>query len=168
MQQFEQFVGVNFWTMLFAWINLVILYFILRKLVFKPIMNMIESRQNEIDTMYKEADEYIAEAQSDKQKYEQQLLQVREEGEQYMKDVVKKAQEREQEIIREANDNARRTLERAEQQIMLEKKQAENELKDKVSDMVLEIAEAVIERDIDSGEHAALIDDFISALDKKA
>lgn len=168
MQQFEQFVGVNFWTMLFAWINLVILYFILRKLLFKPIMNMIESRQNEIDTMYKQADEYIAEAQSDKQKYEQQLLQVREEGEQYMKDVVKKAQEREDEIIREANDNARRALERAEQQIMLEKKQAENELKDKVSDMALEIAEAVIERDIDGDEHTALIDDFISELGKKA
>lgn len=168
MQQFEQFVGVNFWTMLFAWANLVILYFILRKLVFKPIMNMIESRQNEIDTMYKQADEYLVGAQSDKQKYEQQLLQVREAGEQYMKDVVKKAQKREHEIIREANDSARRTLERAEQQILLEKKQAENELKDKVSDMALEIAEAVIERDIDGGEHAALIDDFISALDKKA
>ena len=168
MQQFEQFVGVNIWTMLFAWINLVLLYLILRKFLFNPIMNMIESRQNEIDTMYKQADEYIAEAQSVKQKYEQQLLQVREEGEQYMKDVVKKAQEREDEIIREANDNARRTLERAEQQIMLEKKQAENELKDKVSDMALEIAEAVIERDIDGDEHAALIDDFISELGKKA
>ena len=168
MQQFEQFVGVNIWTMLFAWINLVLLYLILRKFLFNPIMNMIESRQNEIDTMYKQADEYIAEAQSDKQKYEQQLLQVREEGEQYMKDVVKKAQEREDEIIREANDNARRALERAEQQIMLEKKQAENELKDKVSDMALEIAEAVIERDIDGDEHTALIDDFISELGKKA
>lgn len=168
MQQFEQFVGVNFWTMLFAWINLVILYFILRKLVFKPIMNMIESRQNEIDTMYKQADEYLDTAKSDKQKCEQELAEVREVGEQYMKDVVKKAQEREEEIIREANDNARRTLERAEQQILLEKKQIENELKDKISDMALEIAEAVIERDIDGGEHAALIDDFISELDKKA
>ena len=168
MQQFEQFVGVNFWTMLFAWVNLVILYFILRKLVFKPIMNMIESRQNEIDTMYKQADDYLAEAKDDKQKYEQQLAEVREAGEQYMKDVVKKAQEREDEIIREANDNARRTLERAEQQIMLEKKQAQNELKDKVSDMALEIAEAVIGRDIDNDEHSELIDDFISALDKKA
>lgn len=168
MQQFEQFVGVNIWTMLFAWINLVILYLILRKFLFKPVMNMIESRQNEIDTMYKEADGYLADAQSDKQKYEQELEQVREAGEQYMKDVVKKAQEREDEIIREANDNARRTLERAEQQIMLEKKQAENELKDKVSDMALEIARAVIERDIKSDEHSAMIDNFISELDKKA
>ena len=168
MQQFEQFVGVNFWTMLFAWVNLVILYFILRKLVFKPIMNMIESRQNEIDTMYKQADDYLAEAKDDKQKYEQQLAEVREAGEQYMKDVVKKAQERENEIIREANDNARRVLERAEQQIQLERKQVENELKDKVSDMALEIAEAVIERDINGGEHSALIDGFISELGKKA
>lgn len=153
--------------MLFAWANLAILYIILRKLLFKPIMNMIETRQNEIDAIYKQADEYLDIAKSDKQKCEQQLAEVREVGEQYMKDVVKKAQERENEIICEANDNARRVLERAEQQIMLEKKQAENELKDKVSDIALEIAEAVISRDIDRDEHSALVDSFISELGGK-
>ena len=32
LNEFETFVGVNFWTMLFAWCNLIILYFALRKI----------------------------------------------------------------------------------------------------------------------------------------
>ena len=36
---FESFVGVNLWTMLFAWANLLIVYLFLQKLLFKPIKN---------------------------------------------------------------------------------------------------------------------------------
>ena len=49
LDKFEAFVGVNFFTMIFAWINLVILYVFLKKLLFKPVKNMIDSRQKEID-----------------------------------------------------------------------------------------------------------------------
>ena len=45
LDKFEAFVGVNFWTMLFAWINIFILYLILKKLLFKPVKNMIDARQ---------------------------------------------------------------------------------------------------------------------------
>ena len=51
LEAFESFVGVNFWTMIFAWCNLLILYLFLRKLLFKPVKNMIDSRQREIDDM---------------------------------------------------------------------------------------------------------------------
>lgn len=165
MEGFEQFVGVNFWTMIFAWINLVILYFILRKLVFKPIMKMIESRQNEVDDMYSKAEAYLDDARADKQEYEQKLGEVKEQGEEYMKAVVKRAQEREEQILREADEKADRVVRRAEEQVALEKKQAMNEIKDQVSDMALQIAQAVIERDVEQGEHADLIDSFISQMD---
>ena len=49
LNEFETFVGVNFWTMLFAWCNLIILYFALKKILFRPIKNMIDARQGEID-----------------------------------------------------------------------------------------------------------------------
>ena len=51
MEGFEAFVGVNFWTMIFAWLNLLILFIFLRKLLFNPVKNMIDSRQKEIDDM---------------------------------------------------------------------------------------------------------------------
>lgn len=165
MEGFEQFVGVNFWTMLFAWINLIILYVVLRKILFKPIMKMIESRQKEIDDIYSEAESYLDDARADKQEYEQKLSEVKEQGEEYMKAAVKRAQEREEQILREADEKASRVIRRAEEQIELEKKQAMNEIKDQVSDMALQIAQAVIERDVEQSEHSELIDEFISKMD---
>ncbi|MBQ9748447.1 MAG: F0F1 ATP synthase subunit B [Clostridia bacterium] len=161
LDAFEGFVGVNFWTMIFAWCNLLILYFFLRKLLFKPVKNMIDSRQKEVDDMYDEAEASRKDAAEMKAEYEEKLAHAGEESEEILKRAVRKAQLREEEILREADEKAARTLKRAQEQVELEKKRAINEVKNEVSDMALGIAAAVIERDIDKKEHEAMIDDFI-------
>lgn len=161
LDKFESFVGVNFWTMIFAWVNLLILYVFFKKLLFKPIKNMIDSRQQEIDDMYSEADSARTSADELKAQYEEKMSHAEEESEQILKTAVRRAQLKEEEILREANKQAERTLERAHEQIELEKKQAINEVKDQVSSMAIGIASAVIERDVSESEHKKLIDDFI-------
>ncbi len=161
---FESFVGVNFWTMIFAWCNLLILYLFLRKLLFNPIKKMIDDRQNEIDGMYSDAESSKANAAALKEEYEKKMELASEESEQILKNAVRKAQLREEEILKEANEKATRTLERATEQIELEKKRAINEIKDEVSGMAIDIAAAVIERDVDKEEHARFIDEFIDSI----
>jgi F-type H+-transporting ATPase subunit b len=162
VDKFEAFVGVNPFTMLFAWANLLILYLFLKKLLFKPVKNMIDSRQKEIDDMYSDADSSREAASLLKSEYEQKLEKANEESEQILKTAVRKAQLREEEILAEANGKAARILERAEEQVELEKKKAINDIKDQVSGMAIGIASAVIERDVKADEHEKLIDDFIS------
>ena len=162
VDKFEAFVGVNPFTMLFAWANLLILYLFLKKLLFKPVKNMIDSRQKEIDDMYSDADSSREAASVLKSEYEQKLEKANEESEQILKSAVRKAQLREEEIIAEANGKAARILERAEEQVELEKKKAINDIKDEVSGMAISIASAVIERDVKADEHQKLIDDFIN------
>ena len=162
VDKFEAFVGVNPFTMLFAWANLLILYLFLKKLLFKPVKNMIDSRQKEIDDMYSDADCSREAASVLKSEYEHKLEKANEESEQILKSAVRKAQLREEEIIAEANGKAARILERAEEQVELEKKKAINDIKDQVSGMAISIAAAVIERDVKADEHEKLIDDFIS------
>ena len=70
--------------------------------------------------------------------------------------------------MRDAQDKAARTMERAQEQIALEKKQAMNDLKDQVSGMALDIASAVLEEDIDGKKHTQLIDRFIKDLGEQA
>jgi len=161
LEAFEAFVGVNFWTMIFAWCNLLVLYFFLRKLLFNPVKNMIDSRQREIDDMYSDAEKNRADAAVMKADYEEKLTRAQEESEEILKKAVRRAQLREEEILHEANDKAARVMKRAEEQVELEKKRAINEVKNEVSDMAIGIASAVIERDISREEHEALIDEFI-------
>ena len=167
LQKFEAFVGVNPWTMLFAWLNLLILYLFLKKLAFKPLKKMIDSRQKEIDDMYSEAESSRTDAESMKAEYEKKLSEAHEESEAILKDAQRRALLREEEILKEANDEAGRTLKRAEEQIELEKKHALNQVKNEVSEMAISIASAVIERDVKADEHSDLIDEFINGMGEK-
>ena len=162
LKSFEDFVGVNFFTMIFAWINLVILYVFLKKLLFNPVKNMIDSRQKEIDDMYTEAEDSRTSANEMKAEYESKIAGAQEESEEILRNATRRAQLKEEEILKEADLKAARVLERAEEQISLEKKQAINEVKNEISDMAIGIASAVIERDVNANDHKTLIDNFIN------
>lgn len=164
LDKFEAFVGVNFFTMIFAWINLVILYVFLKKLLWKPVKNMIDSRQKEIDDMYSEAEESLKSADEMRAEYEKKISSADEESEEILRRAQRRATLREEEILKEADKKAKRVMERAEEEIMLEKQRAINDVKDEVSSIALDIAEAVIERDIDKADHETLIDEFIDKL----
>lgn len=166
MEGFESFVGVNFWTMIFAWINLLILFLFLRKLLFNPVKNMIDSRQKEIDDMYSDAEKNKRSAEEMKSEYEKKIGDADAECEKLLRGAVRKAQLREEEILREADSKAQRTLERAEEQIELERVRAMNDVKDEVSTLAVEIASAVIGRDVKPDEHAKMIDEFINSVGK--
>ena len=162
IEKFESFVGVNFWTMIFAWCNLLILYLVLKKLFFKPLKNMIDSRQKEIDDMYSNAESSVESANALKAEYEEKLASANSESEEILKAAQRRALLKEEEILREADEKAARTLARAEEQIELEKARAINEVKDEVSEMAIGIASAVIERDVSADEHSELINEFIN------
>lgn len=161
---FESFVGVDFWTCLFTLCNLVILYLVMKKLLFKPVKNMIDSRQKEVDDLYDNANRAKAEAEEMRARYETRLQQANAESEALLRDANRRAQLREEEILRDAQGKAAQTMQRAEAQVALEKKRAMNEIKDDVSDMAVDIASAVLQRDIRSEEHTELIDSFIEKL----
>lgn len=162
--KFESFIGTNFWTMIFAWVNLLIVFLILRKFLFKPVKKMIDSRQKEVDDLYADARKSREDAAALKADYESRLENAAEKSEEILKTSLRKAQLREEEILREAEAKAARTLARAEEQIEMEKKQAISDIKNEVSDMAVEIASAVLSRDVNGDEHARLIDDFIDKL----
>ena len=166
-KEFENFVGVKFWTMIIAWVNLLILYLVLKKLLFKPIKNMIDSRQKEIDDMYSDAESSKESAAALKAEYEERLAAAEEESEQMLRSAQRRAQLKEEEILKEANEKAARTLERAEERIEQEKKRAINDVKNQVSGLAVDIAAAVIGRDVSSAEHETLINDFIENMGEK-
>ncbi len=160
----KAFISVDLWTCLFMLANLLLLYHYMKKFLFKPVKKMIDERQQEIDDLYADANQSKSDAAELKAQYETRLAEANEEKEEILRAAHRKAQLREEEILREAQDKAAQTLKRADQQIEMEKKRALNEIKDDVSGMALDIASAVLARDIKGEEHTALIDSFIENL----
>ena len=160
----KAFISIDLWTSIFMLVNLILLYFAMKKYLFGPVKKMIDDRQQEIDDLYADANQSKTDAAELKDRYETCLAEANEEKEEILRNAYRKAQLREEEILREAQEKAAQTLKRADEQIELEKKRALNEIKDDVSTMAVDIASAVLARDIKSREHTALIDSFIENL----
>ena len=73
MVQSLDIISVNIWQILISLINLLILFLMLKKFLFKPVQNMMAARQAQVDQVYEDADKRLQSANEMKQEYEQRL-----------------------------------------------------------------------------------------------
>ena len=161
---FEAFLGVNPWTALFILLNTLTIFFVARKFLFVPVMNIIEERQKEIDDMYSSADAAQQQAQAMEAEYRQKLSTAQQTSERLVKEAVQRGQTREEEIIRKANADAAAIMEKAASDIEMEKKKAINDAKDEIAGLSLAIAGKVVGRELNGEDQNTLIDRFIEEL----
>ncbi len=164
MGYFESFIGVNFWTALATLINFLVLFFVAKRFLIGPVLNIIQSRQKEIDDLYDAAGEAKSDAQQMQQEYRQKLDAAQAMSEQIVRDAVLRGQSREEEIIRQANAEASAILDKAAADIRQEKKKAINDAKNEISGLAVAIAGKVVERELTPADQSALIDSFIAEL----
>ncbi len=161
---FEELLGVNPWTALFTLANTVALFLVMKKYLFKPVLQVIEDRQQEIDDLYAKADQDKAQAAALRSEYEDKLSVAAETSERMVKEAVARGQSRQEEILRQANAEAAAILDKAAADIAQEKKKAVNDAKDEISDMAMAIAGKVVGRVLSEKDQAQLVDSFIDEL----
>ncbi len=165
---FEELLGVNPWTALFTLANTVALFLVLKKFLFKPVLKMIEDRQQEIDGMYTQAGQAQANAQAMETEYRQKLSDAQATGERIVKEAVARGQSREEDILRQAAQEADALRDKAAADIAREKSKAVNDAKNEISDLALSIATKVVGHELKADDQKALIDGFIDELGGKA
>ena len=164
--RFEDFIGVDFWTALFVLLNTLAIFFVARKLLFKPVHKLISDRQNEIDGMYSEADRLKEEAQALRNEYAQKLESAQNVADEMIKAAAVRAEEKGESILRQARSDAGTLMDRAAEQARLEKQRALTEAKDEIASIAVSIAEKVVEKHFDPADQSELVDEFIDRLDK--
>ncbi len=158
------FVTIDVWTIIFTWGNLLILFLLMKKFLFKPVRKMMLDRENEVKTMYDSAERSMSDAEDLKTEYESRLSSAKTEAEDIVKSATRSAALKSEEIIADAHTRAQEIIERADKQIEAERRNAENQLKNEVSDIALLVASKVIERELDEEKHRELIDGFIAEM----
>lgn len=161
---YESFLGVNPWDALFTLLNTVVLFLVLKKFLFGPVMKMIEGRQKEIDDLYKDAGTAKETAQALEEDYRRKLSAAQQTGEQIVREATARGQSREEEILRQAQAEADAIRSKASADIAREKKQAINDAKDEISGMALAIAEKVVGRQMNEADQNQLVEEFIREL----
>ncbi len=161
---FESFLGVNPWTALFILLNTLTIFFVAKKFLFGPVMNIIQERQQEIDDLYAGANSAKDEAEALLNEYQEKLADARNTSDRMVKEAVARAQAREEDIIRKANAEAAAIMDKASADIALEKKKAINDAKNEISGLAMAIAGKVVERELTAADQELLIDRFIDEL----
>ncbi len=164
MEGFESFIGVDLWTALFTLLNTIAVFLVMKKFLFKPVKKMIDDRQAEIDGLYADAASSKQEAEAMKAEYQNQLAGANAQRDAILRDAAAKAQRREEDVLAAANREADAIREKARADIVREKKQALNDVKDDISGMAVAIAEKVVEKELHPQDQEKLISSFIDRL----
>jgi F-type H+-transporting ATPase subunit b len=162
-----EFLSVDFWQTIMAIGNLLILFLIVKKFLFKPINDILNKRAQEVDKIYSEAEELRTKAKENKDIYEDKLKNAKAETDLMIKSATERANHRGEEIINEASVEAENRKRKAESDITLAKKKAVNEMKDNITEMVIDLAKQVVEKEINAEIHESLIDSAIDELGER-
>lgn len=157
----QQFISIAPWTVIFQILNLLLLMVLFKKYLFKPVMEILEKRQAEIEGHYQEAQQAETDAKAMKADYESKMAGARQEADRVIKAATESANAMSASIVEDARTQADQLKRRAQTEIDLERRRAFDEVKGELSGIALDIASQVIEREVNEKDHEAFIDEFI-------
>jgi len=149
------------WELLFQIINTVILFLVLKKILFKPVLNIIEKRENMIQEDLAAGAKAKNEGIALKKEYEEKVSIAKEEGREIIRQATARAEEKSNQIISDAQAEVVSLKAKASKDIAQEKEQAIAEIRSDISDIAILAASKVLEEDIDKSKHEDLIEKFI-------
>ena len=155
-------ISVNLWQIIISLCNLLIMFWILKKFLFRPVQNIIAQRQKEVETIYSDAQNARDDADAMRTEYESQLADARTQADGIVREATSLAQRKSEAIVAEANYQASHMKQKAQQEIALEKRQMLREVQHEISDIAVSIASKVVEREVRAEDHEAFVEDFIA------
>jgi len=157
-------ISVNFWQILISLANLAIIFYILKRFLFKPVTKVLTERQNAVEAQYADAEKAREDALADKAAYAEKLAKAEITADEMRKSAADEAKRHGEKLIEEARAKADGMVRQAQAEIELEKKKAEADMKREIADVSARIAEKLIERELDEKTHSGLIDSFINEI----
>lgn len=157
-------ISINLWQMLISLCNLVILFLILKRFLYKPVLKVIDERKALLNAQYENAAAAEAEASSQKALWQNKVSAVNAEADAILKKAAEDAEKRSRSIIEKGQSEAERIVKQAEADAVLERKKAENDMKKEIVDVSVELSQKILEREIKAKDHRTLIEQFISEI----
>lgn len=153
----------DFFIQLFATL---IIFLLVRFLIWKPITNMLEQRGKAIDKELDEAKEANENAKALQEDLRRQLADAQSEVKAILDSAEMDANARREEIISEAKAEAKRRLETAKLEIEQEKKNKQNEIQTMIVNTAFEAASKILEKEVDRNKYLKVVNQIIEGANK--
>lgn len=164
MIQTLEIISVNLWQILISLANLLLIYIILKKLLWKPVKKVMDQRQAMVDDQFAAAEAAEEEANRDKAEWAARLATADAEADARIQAADETARRHGDRIVADARDKAQGILRQAEAEAALERQKAEAGIKQEIAAVGTQLAEKMLEREINPEDHRQMIESFLDEM----
>ena len=149
--------GLYIWTI----ITFLLLLYVLAKFAWKPLLKMLEDRENLIKSSLKDAEKAKLELESLSQESEAITAKARSEAQSILAESKSAADKVKEDTIAKAKEQAIKIRDDAKKQIEVEKDKAISDIKQEVVNLTLSVAEKLINKNLNDADNKSLIEESL-------
>jgi F-type H+-transporting ATPase subunit b len=159
--------AIRWGDMLYSLIMFIILFVLLRKYAFGPLMGVMEKRARQIEDDLENAKKNRAEAEKLLEEQRAELARARQEAKTIIDHARTTSEKQAEEIIKAAREEVDQYREAARQEIEREREKAIEALRREVGQLSVLLASKVLGNELDQKRHEQLINDYLEEVGKK-
>lgn len=141
-------------------INILVLFVLLRLLIYKPVKKFMDERSQRIQKEMDHASEISAQAEELHAQYQADLADADTTAQQVVREAAQKANETAQEILRDAKAQAGQMVEDARVKAEAERARALSDMEDQIADLAVDMAGHILQREVKLEDNKAVVKDF--------
>ena len=160
MPQFEQievFQSLAFWSL----VSFALLFFLLKKYAFPPILEALEERENKIRTEISDAEKLRQEAQELKADLEKELKNAHEKANTIVQMAGNESKKIQEKTVQETQTKIRQMQSDAEQEIQIAQNKLLNEIRGYTAALTIAATEKVLKKSLGDEDKKRLVDESI-------
>ncbi len=152
----------DIWTILFSVINILVLFFFLKKFLFGRVNAMLEKRAQMVQDDLDQAKQSAADAAALKSDYEQTLVGAKQEARDILTAAEQRARAQSNEITTQAQQQADAIVREAQKEIERERQRTLDGVQGEIADLALAAASKLMEQQVDDETNRALVNEFLT------
>ena len=141
-------------------INIVVLFILLRLILWKPISRFLSARAERVSSELDDAQKARLEAQALGQEYADNLAGIEEKGRDIMRESQIRASKEAEEILSEAREKASAMIVEACERIAEEKETAIDDAHSEIARLATDLAELILKREVVPADSMSAAEDF--------
>ena len=149
--------GLFVWTIL----TFLLLVFVLAKFAWKPLLKMLQDREDMIRSSLEDAEKAKSELERLNEESEAIMAKARSEAQSILAEGKAAVEKVKDDIIAKSKEQANKLREDAENQIQIEKDKAISEIKKEVVNLTLSVAEKLIQKNLSDADNKSLIEESL-------
>ncbi len=154
--------GIDWRLLVFQIVNFSILLFVLHRFLYKPFLQILETRRRKIEESMAQADAIARTQKETEEKTGREIKHAQEKAKFIIEKAIDDAEKVKNGIVKKANDEAEHLIERAKKEIGAERDKTITEIKKEAGEIAIAVAEKVLKEEINKERHARLIKETIA------